>query len=295
MTARALCLLLALAVPAAAQEATAPATPETAPQAAPETVEDAVPEDVRALFEALRLPEILDVMSAEGVADGDELARTIFEAGPVPSTWEEMLGSIYDPAHMRSEMLEAMAEQLEGEDTAAMLAFFSSEPGLTITARELETREALADEDAEQEAREAAAVAMAEESPRVELLRRYVESLDIVEYNVVGSLNSNFAYVSGLLDGGALGQEMTEGDILADIASQEGQIRADTTEWVLAFLLRAYEPLSDADIEALIAFSETDAGQTLNAAIFEAFDQRFNDISRALGLAAARFMTTEEL
>jgi hypothetical protein len=229
------------------------------------------------------------------VADGDELARTIFEAGPVPSTWEEMLASIYDPAHMRSEMLEAMAEQLEGEDTAAMLAFFSSEPGLTITARELETREALADEDAEQEAREAAAVAMAEESPRVELLRRYVESLDLVEYNVVGSLNSNFAYVSGLLDGGALGLEMTEGDILADIASQEGQIRADTTEWVLAFLLRAYEPLSDADIEALIAFSETDAGQTLNAAIFEAFDQRFNDISRALGLAAARYMTTEEL
>lgn len=277
-------LLLALAPPAFAQDA---------PLA--EAAQPAIRAEVQALYEALRLPEILAVMSEEGIADGDDLAASVFGPGPVPGDFADMVASIYDAEHMQAEVLDALARALEGEDLAPMLAFFESEAGQRITDRELATRKALGDEEAEQEAREAAAVAVAEEDARVELLNRYIESLDLVEFNVVGTLNSNFAYISGLMDGGAMGPEATESDILADIWSQEGQIRADTGEWVLAFLLRAYEPLSDADIEALIDFSESDAGQTLNAAIFQAFDERFTAISRALGLAAARYMTTEEL
>lgn len=279
--------LLALAVPAIAQEAVQ--------QAAPEVAQEAVPEDVSALFEALRLPEIVDVISAEGQEDAATLAETMFQAGPPPSTWTGMVADIYDPDHMKAELVAALAQELEGEDTAPMLAFFEAEPGRTFIAREVETRVALSDEEAEQAAREAAAVAAGDRSPRFDLLTQYVEALDLIEYNVVGSLNSNFAYVSGLLDGGALGGDTTEGDVLSDVAMQEMQIRADTSEWVMAFLLEAYEPLSDADIEALIAFSETEPGQALNRAIFDAFDERFSEVSRALGLAAARYMTTEEL
>ena len=278
-------LFLALAMPAPAQEASP----------APQGIEVAVSEDLRALFEALRLPEIIDVMSTEGIADGAELGETLFQAGPAPETWTEVVASIHDPEHMKAEVLASLAEALKGEDLAAMQAFFESEPGRTFIAREVETRAAMADEDAEQEAREAAAMAMAERTPRLELLRRYVESLDLVEFNVVGTMNSNYAYVTGLLDGGALRGEMTEEDVLADIWAQEGQMRADATEWIFSFLLEAYEPASDADLEALIAFSETEAGQALNRALFEAFDVRFSEMSRALGLAAARHMMTTEL
>lgn len=278
-------LLLALAPPALAQQA--------APGA--EVAAEAIPDEVRALAEALKLRDIVALMAAEGVADAEALAAEIFRAGPPPSTWDAAVAAIYDPEDMAADLLAGLAEGLEGADTAAILAFFESEPGRTMIAREVETREALADEDAEREAREAAAVAMAEESPRLALLHRYVEALDLVEFNVVGALNSNYAYVSGLLDGGALGDGTTEGEILSDISSQEPQIRADTAEWVLAFLLEAYEPLSDSDLEALIAFSETEDGRILNQALFDAFDRQFVDISRALGLTAARYMTTEAL
>ena len=278
-------LLLALALPVSAQEA-APG---------PQVSDEAVPEDVRALFEALRLPEIIDIMSAEGIADGLALGETIFQTGPAPATWTEVIGSIHDPEHMKAEVLASLAEALEGEDTAAMRAFFESEPGRTLIAREVETRQAMADEEVEQEAREAAAVALAERTPRLELLRRYVETLDLVEYNVVGTMNSNYAYVTGLLDGGAIRGEMTEEDVLSDIWAQEGQVRANATEWIFSFLLEAYEPASDADLEALIRFSETEEGQALNRALFDAFDVRFSEMSRALGLAAARHMTTREL
>lgn len=276
-------LLLALALPLAAQEA------------APGAAAEAVPDDVRALFEALRLPEVIEVMSAEGIADAVELGETIFEAGPAPRSWSEAVASIHDPERMEAEVLASLSAALEGEDTAAMRAFFESEPGRTLVAREVETRRALADEEAEQEAREAAAVAMADPTPRLDLLRRYVEALDIVEFNVVGGMNSNYAYVTGLLDGGALPRETTEDDVLSDIWAQEAQVRAEATEWVYSFLLAAFEPVSDADLEALIAFSGTEPGQALNRALFDAFDSLFSGMSRALGLAAARHMMTREL
>ena len=254
-----------------------------------------VPGDVHAIHEALLIPEVIDVIGTEGLAHGEEIARTIFGDRPPPQDWTELVASIYDPARMEEEVLASLAESLEGEDTAAMRAFLEAEPGRSLTALELDAREAMIDEEVEQEAKEAAAVAMFQNSPRLELLRRYAEATDLVEMNVAGTMNNNVAYLTGLLDGGALTDDMTESDILADVASQEPQIRAQTEEWAYSFLLKAYEPASDADIEALIAFSETEPGQALNRAVFEAFDERFTDISRALGLAAARYMTTDEI
>jgi hypothetical protein len=97
------------------------------------------------------------------------------------------------------------------------------------------------------------------------------------------------------MDGGAFPAEMTESDILSDVWAQEPEIRANTEEWIYSFLIMAYDPVAPEDIEAYIAFSETDAGRAANRAIFAAFDGMFEDISLALGRAAARYMATQEL
>ena len=256
---------------------------------------ETVSPEVQAIFDALLLPEVIDVMEREGRGHGEDLAATIFGGRSVPEDWASLVAVIYDPAHMEAEVLASLAENLAGEDTAAIRAFLEAEPGRSMTALELAAREAMMDEDVEQEAKEAAAVAVFENSSRLDLLRRYAEANDLVDTNVAGTMNTNFAYLTGLMDGGALTGRMTETDVLADIWAQEPQIRADTEEWVYSFLLKAYEPASDTDIEALIAFSETEPGQALNRAVFEAFDERFQDISRSLGLAAARYMTSDEI
>jgi hypothetical protein len=283
-TASALVLALAAALPATAQ------TSASQSLAAGE-----VPDDVRAIHEALLLPEVIDVMVQEGLEHGGDLAETIFGPRPAPQEWTDLVASIYDREHMEAEVLVSLAEGLEGEDTPAMRAFLESEPGRSLMALELAAREAMTDEEVEQQAKEAAAVAVFEDAPRLELLRRYAEANDLVEMNVAGTMNTNVAYLTALLDGGALTEGMTEADLLADVWAQEPQIRADTEEWVYSFLFKAYEPASDADLEALIAFSGTEPGQALNRAVFDAFGERFEDISRALGLAAARYMTTEEI
>ncbi|MCF6316516.1 MAG: hypothetical protein L3J30_09595, partial [Marinosulfonomonas sp.] len=69
----------------------------------------------------------------------------------------------------------------------------------------------------------------------------------------------------------------------------------DTQEWLYGYLMRAYAPLSDDDLQAYIDFSATKAGHVLNAALFAGFDEVFTNVSKALGLSAAEFMQGEDL
>ena len=88
---------------------------------------------------------------------------------------------------------------------------------------------------------------------------------------------------------------VTDDEVLANVWDQEAEIRTTTTEWVMSFLLMAYQPLSDSDLEQYIIFSQTDAGKDLNRAVFNAFDQMFIDISKSLGLASSRYMIGDTL
>jgi hypothetical protein len=126
---RAALLLSLLPLAASAQEA--PVAP--APGAA-------------AVFEALRLPALIDVLAAEGVASSEELGQSLFGPNTVPAAWTETVAGIYDPDAMREEALAGLEGALEGEDTAAMLAFFEGETGRELVALELAAREAMLDE-----------------------------------------------------------------------------------------------------------------------------------------------------
>jgi hypothetical protein len=99
----------------------------------------------------------------------------------------------------------------------------------------------------------------------------------------------------GLIDGGAMPAGITAESALQEVWAQEEDIRADTTEWVYSFLMMAYQPLTDAELETYIDFTQTEAGKDLTNALFVSFNGMFDDISRALGLASSRFMTTQEL
>ncbi|MFT4619439.1 MAG: hypothetical protein ACI90Y_000752, partial [Polaromonas sp.] len=70
--------------------------------------------------------------------------------------------------------------------------------------------------------------------------------------------------------------------------------RISSEEWLLSYLGLAYSALNDAELEAYIEMSDTEAGGAFNRAVFEAFDVLFNRTSYELGKAAARFMTAED-
>ncbi len=122
---------------------------------------------------------------------------------------------------------------------------------------------------------------------------RYITTGDMLNRNVTSALNSNVQFLRGLAEGGAI--EMSEDDILADVSGDLDATREDTASWLFGFLLLAYHPLDDTELEAYIAFSQSDAGQALNRALFNGFGAAYDDISYALGRAVALNMTTQEL
>ncbi len=255
---------------------------------------DATSEDVAPLLDAIGMGELLPIMRQEGLAYAEDLAADMFP-GRGEARWQNQVDRIYDTARMGREMEREMAERLTGAEIGALLQFFESELGRRIVGLELSAREALLDDGVEEAAEQAASELEASGDPRFDLLRGFVEANDLVEMNVVGALNSNWAFYQGLDAGGAFDGELSEEQMLAEVWGQEQQIREETQGWVYSYLGLAYRPLSDEELAAYTALSETPEGRALNTALFTAFDAMFARISRELGLAAATVMAGEDI
>ena len=249
---------------------------------------------VETLFDALGLPEILNIMREEGVSYGIDIETDLFD-GRGGDRWAAIVEELYDIEAMTATVLGRMQAELSAADVDPMLAFFTGETGARIVGLEVSARRAMLDEAVDAASREAYRQLELDKDPRLDLIRAYVEANDLVENNVVGAMNSNYAFYAGLADGGAFPDELTEDQILTDVWSQEEMIREDTLEWLYSYLSLAYKPLTEADLEAYVAFSETEAGGMLNRALFASFDEMFVAQSLALGLGAANFISAQEL
>ncbi|RUS60937.1 DUF2059 domain-containing protein [Pseudorhodobacter sp. E13] len=264
--------------------------------AKPQVVQIRAEAEISGLSQVLKIPEILEVMRQEGVDYGTEMEAEMFP-GKGGAPWAAVVGLIYDGPSMLSRFETAFAQQLAGREAeiAEMETFFGSDLGQRILTLEVEARRSLMDEAVEDAAKARAEDMEAAGEPRFADLQKFAEVNDLIEANISGALNSNLAFFQGLAEVGALSEDMTEADMLSDVWSQEPEIRAETEAWVYPYLALAYGPLTDEEMAAYLQFSETDAGQVLNSALFTAFDVLFRSISRDLGRAAAKQMMGEDI
>lgn len=251
---------------------------------------------IAALSSTMLMDEILAVMRDEGLDYGRTLEAEMF-SGNGGADWEKVVGLIYDTKAMRQRLDAALAQALAsaGDDLALIEEFYGSERGQKILRLEIEARRALLDSDVEDAAKLAWEDLRDADDPRAAKLTEFATVNDLIESNVMGAMNANLAFYRGLSESGAFPQEMTEDQMLADVWSQEPDVRAETEDWLYPFLSLAYQPLPDEDLEAYIAFSESSAGQKMNAALFAAFDVVFSKISYDLGRAAAKQMQGEDI
>ncbi|NBE09498.1 DUF2059 domain-containing protein [Paragemmobacter ruber] len=274
------------------------ATPDTAEAATAgvETVDPAVVAQVAALVETMKIADIVAILREEGVEYGRTLQADMFpDAGG--QGWEASVSMIYDTARMQEALVATVTRELAQapQAIAEMQAFFGSDLGQKVLSLEVEARRTLLDDAAEEAARIAWEDLAAGGTARVDLLERFAAANDLIESNVMGALNANLAFYSGMQEGGAFGGEMTEEQMLTDVWAQEADVRQQTTEWLYSYLTLAYGPLTDEELEQYLAFSESDAGRALNAALFAAFDDVFTPISRALGVAVARQLQGQDI
>jgi hypothetical protein len=289
MTLRPLVLILTLGL--------SPLSVQAEALVAPRLVQaDADAQKVLALTDVLKMDEILSVMRDEGLEYGKTLEDDMFP-GRGGDAWRAQVARIYDPVTMRQEFDAALVAELSGagEQLDQIVEFFGSDRGQSILGLEIEARRALLDPSVEDAAKMAWANLQETDDPLMERIMRFAEANDLIESNVMGALNSSFAFSKGLAQAGAFPQDMTEDQMLADIWGQEADVRAETTGWLFPFLSLAYGPMPEADMDAYIAFSETRAGQQINAALFAAFDKVFTRVSFDLGRAVALRMQGEDI
>jgi len=252
--------------------------------------------DITRLEEALRMREVFAIMREEGLAYGSELEAELFpDRGG--DRWKRAVQAIYDPERVYPAFHDVLVAELADQsiDLAPMLSFFTSDLGRRAIALEVSARRALLDQAVEDASRLRLDEMRAEADPRLETIGEFVAANDLVDANVTSSMNAYFAFYRSLASAGAFGADVTEGEILEDVWRQEPQMRGETEIWINSFLAMAYAPLSDAELRSYIDFSRTEAGQTLNRALFAGFDVIFVDVSDRLGTAAAGILGDKDL
>ena len=285
-------ILVALALVSPALSITLPQRAQA--QAQPAEVGHAAA--IKAFSQALMIGDVLDVMRAEGIAHSAELSDSLFP-GENAAAWAALVSMIYDTSKMHSRFDAALAVAI-GDDIETLKAaqvFFASDLGQRIMTLEIAARRTLLDKAAEATAEESWAGLVADKAARADQIIRFSSANDLIESNVMGALNANLAFYRGLSGAGGFGDGIPEDEMLAEVWGQEPDIRRDTTDWLYPFLSLAYQPLTDAELDRYTAFSETDVGRKINAAIFVAFDAVMVAVSVDLGQAAGRLMAGQDI
>ncbi|MCC6304899.1 MAG: DUF2059 domain-containing protein [Rhodobacteraceae bacterium] len=282
-----------LAVLTAAGIPALPARAEAAPVAA-----DAAGAAARDIADALGLEELAAIMQAEGLVHAEEIRAELFP-GTGAEGWRAEAERIYAPERLTAAFLADLATALGPAAGAGWIgeatAFFRSGLGARIVGLEIAARRALLDDATEAMSRDRVEMMEADGDPRLAAIDRFIAVNDLIEFNVAGGLNAHYAFYSALVAGGAFDRPLSEEEILADVWGQEEALREDNAHWLRSYLTLAYDPLTDGELDAYIAFSDSPAGRRLNQALFATFDAMFVDISRAIGIAAARRLRGEDL
>lgn len=248
------------------------------------------------LVDVLKLPEAARILRDEGLNHAAELDADMLD-GRGGAGWQIQIDAIYETGRMVEAVRRALERELQGPDLAAELEetinFFASDLGTKIISLENSARAAIVDKDVEEAARARYAELEGTDNSRLAMITDFVESGDMINRNVTSAMNSNYQFLRGLADGGAT--EMSDDEMLADVAGDIDEITDDTMSWLFGYLLLAYHPLSDAELQVYLTYTQTDAGQALNRGLFDGFGKAYEDISYALGRAVALNMTAQEL
>lgn len=248
------------------------------------------------IAQTLHIAPLIDVMRAEGLKSAPNLEAELFP-GQGGTAWQTAIDRIYDAAYLHSLFDAQLAKSLQADPStaAALTGFFTTDLGQKVLTLEIDARRALLDDAATEAAKAAWAKQDTSKTPRAKQIDRFVAINDLIESNVMGALNANLAFYRGLNAGGAFTKSLTESEMLDAAYAQESGMRQDTAEWLFPFLMLAYQPLSDAELDQYIAFSATPAGQKSNATIFAAFNAMFEQVSQDTGRAAARIMAGQDI
>lgn len=249
------------------------------------------PDSARKLAEILRLGEAVTLIRDEGRAFGLSLDDEMLE-GRGGALWQDRVGSIYATARIEDSVTTALQSNMTEAEIQQAISFFDTSDGHEILQLELSARKAMADSDIEDMMR-ARAMDASDPSVGQQRARDYARVNDLLGRNVAGTLAASVEFLRGMADGGALA--LDDMSIRAQVWQDRDSVAKDVESWLIGFLMLAYTPLSETQMQAYLEFCETDAGRALNDALFQGFDAAHLAISHKLGFAVAQALQSSTL
>jgi len=285
----ALCLALLPPVAAVAQAKEADRGGITLADRTAQPRSETIDAQVTKILGALQIEKLLDLVVEEEILFGEDLRGDMLPDLD-PKRWQKVMRAQISSEALLPVFVAAFTKALSDEPDLSSIVALSDAP-VMVKAIDLEmkARTLLLDPDIEE-----AAIARADQargSARHRALTDYIAALDLVETNVAGSLNSNLTLYRSLAQGGAFEFDVSDQEILSDVAGEAEALRADIETWLMAYLFMAYHPLEDAEFAKLVTLGESPAGRALYHAADKGYEAVFAHNSKALaGLIVARLV-----
>ncbi|CAN0597107.1 unnamed protein product [Ectocarpus sp. 12 AP-2014] len=160
---------------------------------APQMASAASPDELDRLSAALRVSDLMEILSEEGRVQSGDLQADMFP-GRATGAWSATSAAIYDVEDMRGVFRTRLDAELADTDIAPMLEYLESEEGTRIVQLEVDARRALMDESIEEAASDAFRDLQRDDEARVALLEAFVDANNLIDLNVSGALNSNLSF-----------------------------------------------------------------------------------------------------
>lgn len=263
-------------------------------QAAPS--EQISAEMAQSLEDLLGLDALFEILAQEGRDYGEGVGASFFP-GRDGAPWQAKVAAIYEPSRLRDAFHAAFEGALAPHDArlAPAYEFLASDLGQKIIALENAARAELLDLEAREAAEVQADRLQRNRDKRLRLIRQLILAGDMIDQNVAGALSGQLAFNLGFAQGAHEAQARDREALLADLAGQEPQLRQATLESLVSLMVKAYAPLSDAELQSYIAFTGSAAGQQLSVALALSFEAAVTPALRALGQAAGAISAGKEV
>ena len=233
------------------------------------------------LVDALGIPALIVAFSTEGIEAGSAINDGILN-GQGGDVWAETVRRLYDPARLDAELRSAFAASLDPDVTAQALLFFESDLGVRVVEFEVQARQAMLNPELEAAARAAPSAAS-------KTITAFLAVRDLVARNADATLAAQAAFFDGLAS------TASRAVPVPDIEAQRENVVAETESWLRGYYALAQSPLGTDEVAIYNAFWDTDVGQALDDALFEAFGASYASLSYGLGQAAGRRLPQNEL
>ncbi|MBT3140315.1 hypothetical protein DS909_14900 [Phaeobacter gallaeciensis] len=243
------------------------------------------------LSRALRLKDVVSILRDEGIQYGKTLNDELLD-GTGGAFVDQKVDEIYSSDRMESVLRHALADSMTQKDIEEAVLFFETPLGQTIISLENSARRVYSDPTVEDIAK-TQYQKMDRSKPLYGLIEEYIATNDLIGQNVDSAIRADYEFFRGISQGQGVRQD--DQAVLSDLWAQKDVTRQETRDWLFGFLLLAFQPLSDREMQENLEFSKTDAGRALNSALFVGFEQMYNEISFELGLVIGRSMVAQDL